>query len=92
MQKDAFKELIKVASSWENIGTLLGIDQGALKTIKKDNSGDCKDCLRDMLLKWLSIVDPPPTWSVLIQALDDLNLDQKLTEQIKCKYICERIK
>lgn len=85
--KDAFKELIPVAYLWENIGTLLGVDKGALKIIKKDYSGDCIDCLREMLSQWLKMVNPQPTWSVLIQALDDLKVDQELMEQIKCKYI-----
>ena len=71
--KDLLRELRgRVANEWEDLGILLGINDGQLKQIKSDNAGDSKACLREMLRVWLSRVDPPPSWSAMADALDTL--------------------
>ena len=83
---DLLKELLsKVASKWENIGILLGIDDGPLSKIKADNHGESGDCLREMLRVWLKKVDPPPSWNLLVDALKSLG-EEKLAQELRKKY------
>ena len=71
--KDLLRELRgKVANEWEDLGILLGINDGQLKQINLDKAGDSKACLREMLRVWLSLVAPPPSWSAMADALDTL--------------------
>ncbi len=64
-----FRELLPLASEWQNIGTFLEIPPGKLKTIKSDNPHRVKDCLREMLTEWLDNTDPHPTWKNLAEAI-----------------------
>ena len=80
------KELYtKCANMWEDIGILLGIDDGVLLQLKKDNPSDCKACLREMLRVLLKRVNPPPTWSAIAEALDDLGVED-LAHLLRSKY------
>jgi hypothetical protein len=80
------KELFsKVASNWENIGVLLEIDDGLLSKIKADNHGESGNCLREMLRVWLKKVDPPPSWSLLVDALKSLG-EEKLARELSERY------
>ena len=80
------KELLsKVASNWENIGVLLGIDDGPLSKIKADNHGESGNCLREMLRVWLKKVDPPPLWNLIVDALKSLG-EEKLAQELNEKY------
>ena len=58
-----FRELIDVAAHWKNIGALLGVPHRKLDVINA-NTGDVRDCLREMLHMWLTLV-PLPTWEDL---------------------------
>jgi hypothetical protein len=64
----AFKELLPVAASWKNIGTLLGIVTHVLDNIE-GNERKVEDSLREMLSKWLKQVTPKPTWAALADAV-----------------------
>ena len=45
--KDLLTELLtKVASKWMNIGIMLDLEQGKLKTVKEDHGSDSESCLR----------------------------------------------
>ena len=57
-----------VAAKWYDLGLELGIPSDYLDAIKSAHS-DPQDCLREMLRKWLSGVDPEPSWKVLSGAL-----------------------
>ena len=83
--KDLLRELRVAASVWEDIGILLGIDDGQLKQIESDNASDIKACLREMLRVWLSRVDPPPSWSAIVEALKLLG-EESLAAQLTGKY------
>ena len=61
---DALLVLLSLASEWHNIGTLLRIPEGDLDAIDKDHQ-KVGDCLREMIKKWLSLIDPLPTWASL---------------------------
>ena len=65
----AFRELLPVAASWKNIGTLLGIATHVLDNIQC-NGGRVEDNLREMLAKWLTQVNPIPTWANLANAVE----------------------
>ena len=83
--KDLMKELKVAASDWEDVGIELELEDSYLKQIKSDNSGDCKVCLREMLRMWLSRVDPPPSWSAIVEALDNLG-HEDIAHHIRTKY------
>ena len=55
--RDLLKELKLVASKWENLGIMLGIDSGFLDNISADNPKNCDNCLREMLKVWLKQVE-----------------------------------
>ena len=82
--KDLLKELNKVASKWENLGIMLGIDSGKLDTVKADHARSC-DCVKLMFKIWLKTVDPTPTWSALAEALEVLG-EPKLAKELTQKY------
>ena len=67
--KPALKLLFPLASKWYNIGVFLDIPEGTLDAIKVDHT-DVDDCLREMLKKWLTNVNPHPTWSSLAEAVE----------------------
>ena len=84
--KDLLKELYtKVADKWEDIGILLGIKDGQLKTIKSNDSKDSTSCLREMLRIWLSRVDPPPSWSAVTEATEFLGYED-LAAHLRSTY------
>ena len=59
----------KYRAEWRAIGTELGIDQGTLAAISKDER-KVEDCLREMINKWLRHTNPMPTRSALTAALN----------------------
>ena len=65
----AFKLLIPVAEEWQNIGTLLELDNESLKSISAVGKKDI-DRLREMLTLWLSKEDPSPSWETLAEAVE----------------------
>ena len=79
--KDIFKELFPVATHWKTIGTLLGIPEHLLKNIES-NEKRVDERLREMLSEWLKLIDPPPTWTALAEAVEviDKSKAQRLRE------------
>ena len=82
---DLLKELKLVASKWENLGIMLGIDSGILDTIAANNPKNCDNCLREMLKVWLKQVDPPPGWQAVVEALEVLG-EPKLASELRQRY------
>ena len=76
------RHLSDKAAEWEDIGLELDIDYGELKRIKADNRGDSKSCLRELFDKWLSRVDPEPSWKAIADAIEELG-DEKKAEEIR---------
>ena len=81
--RDIFKELLPVATHWQNIGTLLDVPQEKLESIKHDYNL-ASDCLREMVKAWLKMIDPPPTWQQLVDAV--ASVDPARAEAICRKY------
>ena len=76
--------LSKVSAKWEDIGLLLDLEMGRLDTIKSDHY-DSKVCFREMLKLWLKQVDPPPTWTAIIEAIEVCEYES-LAEELRKKY------
>ena len=76
--------LSKVSAKWEDIGLLLDLETGRLDTIRSDHH-DSQVCFREMLKLWLKQVDPPPTWSAIIEAIEVFEYES-LAEELKKKY------
>ena len=74
----------KVSADWEYIGLALEIEQGDLSTIKSDHH-EAKICFRELLRLWMKQIDPPPTWSIMVEALEALD-HKSLAEDLKTKY------
>ena len=72
--------LLPVCSRWMNIGIMLSLDHGCLTAIKTRCRGVPDDCLREMLNEWLQQVNPPPTKSALVSAVENYN--PSLAEEI----------
>ena len=79
-------EILSAAAKWYDIGLELGMTADYLDTIRKTND-DPQDCLRKLLRRWLSCVDPQPSWKALINALSSPAVNyQALASKIEEKY------
>ena len=78
---DCLRILLPIAHDWKTIGTLLEVEHHSLETIKRDNMGISKDCLRVLLHQWLDRVSPPPTWEELAEAVE--HTDQTIAHKIR---------
>ena len=76
----------KVSADWEDVGLFLGLGLGRLDIIKADNPSDCQKCFREMIKVWFKQqVDPPPSWSAMVEALDVLG-HNSLAQNLREKY------
>ena len=66
--KDAFRELIPLATHWKTIGTLLGVPGHILEKTRTDES-TTYDQLQKMLSEWLNQIDSP-TWKTLVDVVE----------------------
>ena len=71
---DVLEEMMPVVNSWKAIGRGLRIDSGHLEMIQKDNHGNSKECLSEMLTCWLNRnynVERfgEPTWRAVVKVL-----------------------
>ena len=78
------KFLLPVAADWQNIGVFLNVSDSDLKQIELDYSGRCRDCVHEMIRKWLKQVNPAPTWKYLAEAVE--TVDPSISEMILKKY------
>ena len=80
--KDAFKELLPLATEWKTLGTLLGLPGHILEKIKTDED-TARDHLQKMLCEWLKQLEPP-TWKALADAVE--NIDEGRSLEIRRKH------
>ena len=78
--RNVFKRLLPLAPDWKTIGGLLGVERHILDNIKKDEDG-VRDCLHAMLSEWLKQVDPRPTWTDIVDAVEEV--DSTKAEEIR---------
>ena len=74
-----------VADKWEPIGIYLHLPMATLKAIAEERQHDPHKCLLGMLEVWLKRVDPPPTWSAIIEAVKFLG-EEQLGRELREKY------
>ena len=70
--KDALKVLLPYVHEWRSIGIFLEIPELDIEKIYADlrfKYSD-NDCLQEMLRKWTTQTDPPPTWHILANAVE----------------------
>ena len=77
--RDAFRELLPLATDWKTIGTLLGLPEHILEKIKTDED-TARDRLQKMLSEWLKQVESP-TWKALVDAVE--NIDKVRSQEIR---------
>ena len=71
---DVLEEMIPVVNNWKAIGRGLRIDSGYLEMIQKDNPGNSKECLSELLTCWLKrnynvARFGEPTWQAVVEVL-----------------------
>ena len=71
--KHCLKILLPEAKHWHNIGIMLEVPEKTLEQIEADYPGDCQQCVREMIKRWLKQVDPPPSWEDLAEAVNEFN-------------------
>ena len=75
---------------WLYIGLELGLNRDTLDAIKKKNPNITDNCFTEMLTVWLKMVNPPPTWSALADALKLPTVGYgQLGEQVESKYVSD---
>ena len=83
------RELHQVSHKWYSLGAQLQIPIGTLQCIEMENR-QMTNCLLEMLSTWLQCTSPPPTWSVLTEALESPLMEERLlAQQLRDKY-CPR--
>ena len=81
-----FEELLDANHKWFNLGLKLKLNATTLVCVR-DQYSDPSEALREMLLHWLKMVDPPPTWEGLACALESRTVGEpRLAEQLRTKY------
>ena len=80
--------LLKVGDQWKKIGLHLKIPKEKLEVIAEKN--DPYTCLVDLLFTWLKQVDPPPTWTAIIEAVEFLG-EEQLAKELREKYSGEHV-
>ena len=83
---DIFLYHTAVPSSWRMIGVILKLPLGSLTNTATKNQQNPHQCLMDMFELWLQRVDPPPSWSAVIEAVQFLG-EEQLAHELKAKYL-----
>ena len=75
-------------TKWMDIGLELDLNMSDLAAIEAVHRADIGRCFIEMLTVWLKQVDPPPTWTALVAALQDPVIGcGDLAEQVESKYV-----
>ena len=73
---------------WYNLGLELDLNPPTLAAIKSNFHGMVEDCFREVLLKWLEVATPYPSWKALVKALRAPAVDfPQVASKIESKYI-----
>ena len=81
--KETLQELIPHAANWKIIGSLLGIEKHVLDKIKAEEEGII-NCLHEMLSEWQKRVTPPPTWTILADAIESIDKSKAQDIRDRC--------
>ena len=75
----------EVASEYRAIGLMLNLSWPTIQDIEIRHSNNPKQCLLDVLTKWLQQVDLPASWEDIIKALHVVQR-QDIAERLRYKY------
>ena len=79
-------ELHPVSDKWFSLGVKLQVPIEALKCIKTEHCQTSRRLL-EMLTVWLKCTNPPPTWTILTEALKSPPVGERLlAQQLRDKY------
>lgn len=75
------------ASTWDMLGLHLGLHQTTLNEIKRENAGNCKQCLKETIGAWLKCQDDvqEATAQGLIKAVESTG-DRAAANKLHKKY------
>ena len=76
----------EVRSKWYDIGLELGVPEGTLDCIERENH-DISSRFLKMYSHWLKTTDPKPTWKALVTALQQPAINaHSLADTLRQKY------
>ena len=79
-------ELHPVSDKWFSLGVQLQVPIETLKCIRRENLS-MTERLLEMLTVWLKCTNPPPTWTILTEALESAPVGEGLlAQQLRDKY------
>ena len=85
--KTVCKAVWDARTKWLDIGLELDLNITDLNAIRAEYRGDIGMCFMEMLTLWLKQVDPPPTWSAMIDALKEPIIGfEHLGEEVERKF------
>ena len=74
----------KVADDWEALLDGVGLEMPTIKTCSENHSGEVESTVQAGLTKWCDgQSQQPPTWQVLLEAMDHAGIDPKNIDQLK---------
>ena len=84
--KDLTCALNNVADEWMTLGVQLDIPKPELNSIEANCQRNPKRCLLEMLENWLQRqVDPPPSWTDVVNAVESLG-NKQLGEELRQQH------
>ena len=79
-------ELHPVCDKWFSLGVQLQVPIETLKSIEAEHNQMSRRLL-EMLTVWVKCTNPPPTWSILTEALESPPVGERLlAQQLRDKY------
>ena len=86
--KTVKKAVWSARTKWKVIGLELDIIQTDLDAIEVAYRTDIERCFIEMLALWLKKVDPPPTWTAMVAALQDPTIGEgELAKELESKFV-----
>ena len=82
-------ELVEVSSTWELVGIQLLVPDWKLGIIKRENGGQCTECLMKVIEYWRKHAGPknPFSWETIVNVLQSRSIGNiRLAEDIEQKY------
>ena len=70
---------------WKFFGVMLKFKLSYLETVATECNQRPEDCLMKVLERWLNRVNPPPSWSMLIEALQTVG-EEAIAFELKKKH------
>lgn len=83
---DALVRELKGVNDWFNLGLILKVPKGKLKSFRDDSTVEAVGMMRKMFNYWL-IENPGATWQDVVDALESLGNQEELITWLRGYYI-----